>query len=120
MMAEVATLAQTVLQWGIVAMLVKGGLVMIPLLAASLLSTTVMIERGLFWRRLRRQAVDHTIVQYVAAGQLEQATKIASESAHPIARVLYAGLESRHHEPGMAMEAAAPRDSPGAVYWPDW
>lgn len=111
-MWDITTLGHTVLQWEVVAMLVRGGLVMIPLLIASLISMTVIIERGVFWRRLRKQAVDTAILQHVATGNLAQASKMAEESSHPVARVLSAGLESRHHAPGMAMEAAAQGELP--------
>jgi len=40
-MSEIMTLIHTVPQWGIVAMLAKGGAMMLPLLAASVTSLTV-------------------------------------------------------------------------------
>ena len=106
-MSTTVTSEQAFLQGGIVAVLVKGGLVMVPLLASSVISLTVIIERYFFWRRLRKRAIDTTVLQFVAAGNLEQALKMAHESPHPVARVLHAGLEYHHRSPGTAMAAAA-------------
>jgi hypothetical protein len=47
-----------------------------------------------FWRRLRKRENNTIILQFVEAGNVEQA-QAASESRHPIARVLLAGLEYR-------------------------
>jgi biopolymer transport protein ExbB len=93
---------------GLLAILMKGGVVMIPLLAASLLSTAVILERLYFWWRLRRREDDITIFKgLVADGQFEQALKMPHAAQHPVVRVLKAGLAYRHMSPGTAMEAAA-------------
>jgi biopolymer transport protein ExbB len=91
----------------IIAVIVKGGLTMIPLLAASLISVTVILERLYFWRRLRAHEVDSTVLSLVAEGDLKQALQVAGTSRHPVARVLHAGLVSRDASPGTAMQAAA-------------
>src|SRR5262245_63921423 len=92
---------------GLIGFLVRGGLVMIPLLASSVLSLAVIIERFFFWRRLRRRENDAIILQFVEAGNVERAEKLAYESRHPVGRVLHAGLEYRQLSPGTAMEPAA-------------
>jgi biopolymer transport protein ExbB len=80
---------------------------MIPLLASSVIALTVIIERLYFWRRLRSQAVVRRILTLVAEGDLPQAAQEASTSRHPVARVLGAGIASKHLLPGAAMQAAA-------------
>src|SRR4029450_13659583 len=45
-MSEIMSLVHTVLQWRMMGMLAKGGAMMLPLLAASVTSLTVIIERG--------------------------------------------------------------------------
>ena len=80
---------------------------MIPLLVSSVVSLAVIIERFFFWRRLRKRENDTIILQFVEAGNVEQAQKLANESRHPVGRVLHAGLEYRQLSPGTAMEAAA-------------
>jgi biopolymer transport protein ExbB len=91
----------------LVSIVIQGGLVMIPLLASSVIALTVIIERLYFWRRLRSQAVVRRILALVAEGDLPQAAQEASTSRHPVARVLGAGIASKHLLPGAAMQAAA-------------
>jgi biopolymer transport protein ExbB len=96
------------MQEGFFAILVKGGVVMIPLLASSLISLAVILERFFFWWRLRRREVDIAIFEeLVATGQFEQALKMPRAARHPVARVLQVGVAYRHAAPGTAMEAAA-------------
>ena len=99
--------AQAFLQTSFLAVLAKGGPVMLPLLAASVVSLTVSIERCCFWRRLRKHENATLILQCVATGDVEQAQKLAHASHHPVVRVLLAGLEYRQLSPGTAMAAAA-------------
>jgi len=89
------------------AVLLKGGLVMIPLLTSSILSLAVVVERGLMWCRLRSQENGEHILELVAAGLPTQAMQLAHDSRHPVAQVLLAGLEHRDSAPSMAMEAAS-------------
>ena len=97
----------TLIPGEIIAIIVKGGLIMIPLLAASLVAVTVIIERAYLWRSFRSHEVDRTILALVAGGDVKQALEVAGASRHPVARVLHAGIQSRHVSPGTAMQAAA-------------
>jgi biopolymer transport protein ExbB len=97
----------TFLNAGPIALLMKGGVIMIPLLVASLISVAVILERLHFWWCLRARGVDDTVLALAAEGQFEGAWQLASRSRHPVARVLAAGLAAKHHAPGMAMQAAA-------------
>jgi biopolymer transport protein ExbB len=97
----------TLLPGEIISVIVKGGLIMIPLLAASLIAATVIVERLYFWRSLRAREVDSTILALVAEGDFKQAMEVASTSQHPVARVLHAGILSRNISPGTAMQAMA-------------
>ncbi|HEY5865466.1 MAG TPA: hypothetical protein VI542_07940, partial [Candidatus Tectomicrobia bacterium] len=101
----VAMLSQ--MGWTCISFLIKGGLVMVPLLASSLISLAVILERALFWRRFRKYEGGETILALVAAGHLAQATQMARTSRHPVARVLLAGLEHQYPAPGMAMQATS-------------
>jgi biopolymer transport protein ExbB len=93
--------------WTCISFLIKGGLVMVPLLASSLISLAVILERALFWRRVRKYEGGETILALVTAGHLTQAIQMARASRHPVARVLLAGLEHQYPAPGMAMEATS-------------
>jgi biopolymer transport protein ExbB len=104
---DLVTAVRSLINGGMIAILIKGGVVMIPLLASSIISLAVILERLYFWRRLRKQEVDQAVLQLVAEGNLDQALKLARESWHPVARVLGAGLEYKDIAPATAMEAAA-------------
>jgi biopolymer transport protein ExbB len=98
----------SLMQGGLLALLMKGGFVMIPLLVSSLISTAVILERLYFWWSLRRREGDIAFFEgLVAEGQFEQALKLPHAAQHPVVRVLQVGLEYRHMSPGTAMEAAA-------------
>jgi biopolymer transport protein ExbB len=93
------------LAWmNLLSIVIKGGLVMIPLLISSVLALTVIVERLAFWRRLRSRAVARHILALVAEGDLPQAMQVASASRHPVARVLATGIASKHLSPGAAMQ----------------
>jgi biopolymer transport protein ExbB len=99
---------QPLMQGGLLALLMKGGFVMIPLLASSLLSMAVILERLYFWWSLRRREGDIALIEdLVAEGEFDQALKMPQATQHPVVRVLQAGLAYRHRAPGPAMEAAA-------------
>jgi biopolymer transport protein ExbB len=91
----------------LLAIVIQGGLVMIPLLASSVIALTVIVERLFFWRCLRARKTAPDVLTLVAEGDLPQATQVASTSRHPVARVLGAGIAAKHLSPGTAMQAAA-------------
>jgi biopolymer transport protein ExbB len=104
---DTLTTVRSLLDSGIIKILIQGGPVMIPLMIASVISLGIILERFHFWRRLRHEEVDTDILDLVAEGDIVQALKIAYRSRHPVSQVLHAGLENRHYAPGMAMEAEA-------------
>ena len=91
----------------LLAIVIQGGLVMIPLLASSVVALTVIVERVFFWRRLRIRRGERGILALVEEGELPQAMQLASTSRPPVARVLGAGIAAKHLSPGAAMQAAA-------------
>jgi len=93
--------------WHLGSILVRGGPVMVPLLASSVMALAVILDRCLLWRRFRKDESGETILALVVAGHLAEATKMARASQHPVARVLLAGLEHHYPVPGMAMEASS-------------
>ena len=56
---------------------------MIPLLACSLISLALSIERILFWTRLKSRAVINEILALVEKGEYEQALKLGKNSPQP-------------------------------------
>ena len=84
---------------------------MIPLLACSLISLALTIERIMFWTKLKSKEVLSQILTLVEKGEFEQALKLGISSGQPIARVLSAGI-AHHPAPAKAMEAAAQAEIP--------
>lgn len=96
----------------VAAIIIKGGIVMIPLLACSLISLALTIERIMFWTKLKSKDVLQQILSLVENGEFEQALKLGKTSGQPIARVLAAGIAHRNPAPAKAMEAAAQAEIP--------
>ncbi|MPZ77436.1 MAG: MotA/TolQ/ExbB proton channel family protein [Deltaproteobacteria bacterium] len=96
----------------VIDIIVKGGIVMIPLLACSLISLALTIERIVFWSRLKSKQVISEILNLVNKGELDKALQLGRKSSQPIARVLAAGLAHRNPAPAKAMEAAAQAQIP--------
>jgi biopolymer transport protein ExbB len=96
----------------VIDIIVKGGIVMIPLLACSLISLALTIERLIFWGRIKSQQAVRNMLALVEAGEFDTALKAGRNSSQPIARVLAAGLAHRNPAPAKAMEAAAQAQIP--------
>jgi biopolymer transport protein ExbB len=96
----------------VVAVIVKGGIVMIPLIACSLISLALTIERFVFWTKIKSQEVVQNMLGLVEAGEFDKAMRLGKDSPQPIARVLAAGLAHRNPAPAKAMEAAAQAQIP--------
>ena len=96
----------------VVSIIIKGGIVMIPLLACSLISLALTIERFIFWGKIKSQLVVEKMFGLVESGEFDKAIKLGKDSQHPIARVLVAGLAHRNPAPAKAMEAAAQGEIP--------
>ena len=92
------------------ALFLKGGPVMWPILLCSLVAMTVAIERGLFWLRERRSrdaSMVATILARTDAGDFEGAARLGRESGDPTARVLAEGLAKRQHGLSEVLQIAA-------------
>jgi biopolymer transport protein ExbB len=88
----------------------KGGVVMYPLLACSIISLTIILERTLFWIRENRRA-DRTLVdQVLELARLKKYEEIRTstkDAGDYVIRVLVCGLVHRNYSLSKAMEAAA-------------
>lgn len=96
----------------VIDIIIRGGIVMIPLLACSLISLTLTFERLIFWRRINSRQAVQNMLELVESGKFDQALKVGRDSHHPIARVMAAGLAHRNPAPAKAMEAAAQAQIP--------
>jgi biopolymer transport protein ExbB len=96
----------------VVGIIIKGGIVMVPLLACSLISLALTIERFFFWTKINSQQTVQNMLGLAEQAEFEKAMMLGKESQHPIARVLVAGLAHRNPAPAKAMEAAAQTQIP--------
>jgi len=91
----------------VLALLVKGGPVMIPLAACSVVALAVILERAWTWRGLGRSRDPEAVLARAAGGKWEDACRIGETSRSPAARVLAAGIRHRNPAATLAMEATA-------------
>jgi len=89
------------------AILAKGGIVMIPLALCSVLALAVVIERACRWLRLGGLAEADRVLAAAASGEWDEAARVGEAARSPVARVLAAGLRHRNPAPALAMDAAA-------------
>jgi len=89
---------------------IKGGPVMYPLLACSVLALTVIIERALFWIRedmRRNQALVDQVLELCRLGNWEELRNQVKGSMDYVVRILVSGILHREFSMGKAMETAA-------------
>jgi biopolymer transport protein ExbB len=79
-----------------IGIIIKGGPVMVPLLACSIISLAVVIERIIFWRRARSRGPVEELLQLVQRREFTKATELGRSVDLPAARVLTAGLQHRN------------------------
>jgi biopolymer transport protein ExbB len=96
---------------GVLALLARGGPVMIPLGACSVIALAVVLERAWTWRGLGRTRDAEAVLTRVAGGKWEEAARVGEASRSPVARVLAAGVRHRNPAATAAMEAAARAES---------
>ncbi len=88
----------------------KGGLVMYPLLACSVISLTVIVERTIFWiretRRIDRSLVDD-VLELCRMKRYDEIRQPAQGASDYVVRVLMCGLVHKDYSLSRAMEMAA-------------
>ena len=88
----------------------KGGIVMYPLVACSVISLTVILERTLFWVRKKKETdnrlIDH-VLELARTRRYEEIKTSTHGSADYVVRVLVCGLVHRQFSLAKAMEMAA-------------
>jgi len=92
--------------------IVKGGIVMAPLLACSVIALTVVIERLLFWWRVADRRSAEEVLTLVERGEVNKAVELARQSDSPLVRVLASGLAHRDPSVAKALEVAAQKEVP--------
>ncbi|MFH1996201.1 MAG: MotA/TolQ/ExbB proton channel family protein [Candidatus Omnitrophota bacterium] len=88
---------------------VRGGPVMYPLLACSVVSLAIIIERIIFWLRLRttvnRRSLD-LIIRLAGRTRQNMAIRAARSSRDFIAKILLEGVKHFDHNFDLALETA--------------
>ncbi|MEB3357450.1 MAG: MotA/TolQ/ExbB proton channel family protein [Synechococcales bacterium] len=108
-------MAEFLERFPILDLVVKGGPVMIPLVALSVMTLATALERGWFWFRLLSQEdrVVHDVLE-AARYNLNEARAIAEQAQHlAIGRFLLAPLRLKQSNPEtfrLALESAADRE----------
>jgi biopolymer transport protein ExbB len=95
-----------------IGIIIKGGPVMVPLLACSIISLAVVIERLIFWRKARSREPVEELLQLVERGEVSKAVEAGRKLDLPAARVLTAGLAHRNPSLAKALEMAAQAEIP--------
>ena len=88
----------------------KGGIVMYPLLACSVISLTVVLERALFWMRKKKEKDTGLVRQVLELARTRKYEEIRTKthgSTDYVVRVLVCGLVHRQYSLSKAMEMAA-------------
>ncbi len=88
----------------------KGGPVMYPLLACSVIAMTVVIERAIFWiqsDRSRNQALVDEVLELCRAGNWDMVRIKVAGSKDYLIRILVTGILHREFSMTKAMESAA-------------
>jgi biopolymer transport protein ExbB len=89
---------------------IKGGPVMYPLLACSIISLTVIIERILFWIREdmnRNQSLVDDVLELCRKGDWDEVRSRVAGSKDYIIHILVTGILHKEYSMAKAMETAA-------------
>jgi len=88
----------------------KGGPIMIPLLITAAVAVCVILERAIWWLRLRGRR-DHDRLEAVYAsieeGRIKEAVQESRQSSDPVVRMIHHGLNHHHSSLQGALEVAA-------------
>ena len=95
-----------------ISIIIKGGPVMVPLLACSIISLAVVIERIIFWRRAGSRGPVEELLRLVERQEFAKAIDLGGKLDLPVARVLTAGLAHRNPSLTKALEVAAQAEIP--------
>ncbi|HXV80338.1 MAG TPA: MotA/TolQ/ExbB proton channel family protein, partial [Candidatus Binatia bacterium] len=95
----------------VIAVIVKGGIVMIPLILCSVIALAVT-ERIFYWRRISSKKPVEQMLLAVEQGKYNEALSHGQGLRLPAARVLVAGLAHRNPSYAKAVEVAAQAEAP--------
>lgn len=88
----------------------RGGPIMYPLLVCSILSVAIIIERAIFWLRMRRisdRALAFRLLEMTEQGAYDAAYEAGEESRDYIVKMLLNGIAHRNYSLPQALEMGA-------------
>ncbi len=91
-------------------LIIKGGIIMWPLMACSVVALAVVMERLFFWARVnahKNQSLINRIFTLTEEGEFDQAIQEGESSKCLVCRILTAGLAHRNYGLVQSLEAAA-------------
>ncbi|HAG50012.1 MAG TPA: MotA/TolQ/ExbB proton channel family protein, partial [Deltaproteobacteria bacterium] len=87
--------------------ILKGGIVMIPLIVCSILSVAIIIERLIFWSKQKKGAMPEDILKMAQDGKFDELVKGSSDSNSSISKIILSGVKNKNTSASLAMESAA-------------
>ncbi|MEX0829483.1 MAG: MotA/TolQ/ExbB proton channel family protein [Nitrospirales bacterium] len=87
--------------------LMKGGWMMIPIIACSLLALTISIERLIYVNKFGASRLAPKMLSLIEQEKFTDALAVAEQQPSPVLRVISTGVHQRTTSPSQAMEAAA-------------
>ena len=77
--------------------IVKGGIVMVPIILGSIIALTIAIERGVkFWRiKLDVKKFSERIFDLIKRGEFNYAAEICKDTEHPIGKIFTAAIKNK-------------------------
>jgi len=88
-----------------VEMIVKGGIMMIPLILCSVISVAVITERAIFWLRQRKGIMPAQLIQMAQDGKFDEILKQGEANNSYIGRVILSGIW--HHNASPTLDSSA-------------
>ena len=85
----------------------KGGLVMWPIALCSVVAVVIIVERLIYFRRIRvdEQKLINRLKSALAKGHHDEALAICESNPSPISNLMRVGIEHRDDEPSMLRES---------------
>lgn len=87
--------------------ILKGGIVMIPLIVCSILSAAIIIERLIFWSKQKHGFMPEEMLKLAQDGKIEELIKGSNDSNSSIAKLILSGIKNKNTSAALAMESAA-------------
>lgn len=87
--------------------ILKGGIVMIPLIVCSILSVAIIIERLIFWSKQKKGAMPEDILKMAQDGKFDELVKGSNASNSSISKIILSGVKNKNTSASLAMESAA-------------